>query len=62
MNRLVTLNAVADYLSFGIPSVVRQPTMRGGGYFLVEGTSATVQKNMALFHDHSSQSSNELAA
>ena len=62
VNRFIALKAIADYLTFGILRVTRQPLMRSGGNFLVKGTSATVQKNMVLLYNRRSQSNDELAA
>jgi hypothetical protein len=59
---LVALKAIADDSIFFIHPVTFQPLLRGGGDFLVEGTTTTIQKNMALSHDLSPQLSNELAA
>ena len=56
-----TLEAVF-YDSISRFPVLFQPFICGGGNFLVERTSATVQKNVASSHDLSPQGSNELAA
>jgi hypothetical protein len=45
-----------------IARIVRQPFMRGNRDFLVEGTSAPVQKNVAMFDNLGAQSGDELAA
>jgi hypothetical protein len=62
VNWLVALKAVAYDFIFVIHPFARQPLLRGDGDFFVEGTTTTVQENMALSHDFSPQLNNELAA
>jgi hypothetical protein len=48
MNLLVVPQSVADNRGIGISAVTIQPRLGGNSNFLIDGTLATIQKDMVL--------------
>jgi hypothetical protein len=48
MNLLVAPQSVADNRGIGISAVTVQPCLGGNRHFLIDGTLATIQKDMVL--------------